>query len=311
MSVLFEEGQPVLTDGGIETRVMFETDVAMDPYVQVAGMVSDPEGRRVLDDIYASYVDAASGLELPVVIGTPTFRASSNFASRAGMGAEAVVALNTDAVAMQRELRSRAGSDSVLVAGVIGPSGDAYEPADALAPADARAYHSEQAGALAAAGVDFLFAATFPAVGEALGAAQAMAQTGIPHVVSFVLEAGGDVLDRTPLDVAIARLEAEALPQPVHYSLSCVHPRVAARGLEKLERSAPQLLARLREVKANASSLTPDELVRLDHPAGDEPEPFADAMWSLHERFGVRVLGGCCGTDHRHMRALAGRLCGL
>jgi homocysteine S-methyltransferase len=54
--------------------------------------------------------------------------------------------------------------------------------------------------------------------------------------------------------------------------------------------------------------LSPEELVRLDHPEGDDPDLFAAEMWSLHEDFGLRILGGCCGTDDRHIRALAARM---
>ena len=162
---------PILTDGGVETRIMFETDIALDPHVGVAALVRDPIGGPVLRGIYEGYVEAAKLHSLPVVIGTPTFRASPNFTRQARLGGdEAVRRLNTDAAAMHRDIRERSGYEPVFVAGVIGPSGDAYTPEDALPAGEAREYHRVQAEALAGAGVDFLYAPTFPSVEEALGA---------------------------------------------------------------------------------------------------------------------------------------------
>ena len=289
-------GSPILTDGGIEVRVMFETDFEMDPDVQVAAMVEDPVGGPILRGIYESYVRAAGGL--PVVIGTPTFRASRNFAERAGRD---VRRLNEAAAAQQRAIAD-AAEGPVFVAGVIGPAHDAYTPGEALSVDEAASYHAEQASLLA--GVDFLFAPTFPAVDEAVGVSRAMAATGLPYVPSFVLGSDGRVLDGTPLAEAIARVDAEASPPPTHVSLSCIHPSVAGRALAGVDPG------RVLELKANGSRLPTEDLVKLDHPEGDPPAEFAAEMWDLHQRFGLRIIGGCCGTDDRHMAALAERIRG-
>ncbi len=299
----------ILTDGGIETRVMFETDISLPPHVQVAALVTDPTGGPILRRIYGSYVDAARWFGLPVIIGTPTFRASLNFVRQAGLGdADVVRRLNSDAVAMHREIRDDSNYGPVYIAGVIGPSGDAYLPEESLPAQQARQYHGLQAGALARSGVDFLYAPTFPAVEEALGAAIAMGDTGLPYVVSFVLERDGRVLDGTPLHEAIERIDVATSPAPLFYSISCVHPSIAATALRDEAVFSDLVARRLNEFKANASPLSPEELVKLDHPEGDDPERFATEMWEIHEDFGLRVLGGCCGTDDRHMRALAVRM---
>lgn len=303
-------GTQMLTDGGIETRIMFETDVPLPEHVQVAALVTDPTGGPVLRDIYESYVAAARPFGLPVIIGTPTFRASPSFVSRAGLGGdEAVRRLNADAAKMHREIQARS-EHPVFVAGVIGPGGDAYLPEEALPAEEAAEYHAVQAGALADAGVDFLYAPTFPSVEEALGAAMAMGATGLPYVVSFVLGEDGRVLDGTPLHAAIERIDAAASPAPLFYSISCVHPSIAARALRDEGVFSDLVASRLVEFKANASALGTQELVRLDHPEGDDPERFADGMWEIHEEFGLRILGGCCGTDDRHIRALGARMAG-
>lgn len=301
-----KDGASILTDGGIETRVMFETDVPLPPHVQVAGLVKDPVGGPALRQIYESYIDAARSFGLPLIIGTPTFRAGLNFVRLAGIGGpEAVRRLNADAAAMHRQIRAQSNHRPIYIAGVIGPSGDAYRPEEALPTGEARKYHALQVAALAQSGVDFLYAPTFPAVEEALGAAMAMGATGLPYVVSFVLERDGRVLDGTSLHDAIEHIDAAASPAPLFYSISCVHPSVVATTLRNEAVFSDLVARRLNEFKANASPLSTEELVRLDHPEGDAPDLFAAEMWSLHGDFGLRVIGGCCGTDDRHIRALA------
>ncbi len=299
-------GLPVLTDGAIETRIMFETMMPMDPHVQVAGLLGDPAGESALRAVYDGYVDAARSVGLPVVIGTPTFRASARYTERSGLGGLAAVKrLNHAAVDFHRSLRPDIDGPPVWIAGVIGPAGDAYLVDEAPTAGQAAEYHRAQVEALAEAGADFLFAATFPAVGEAIGAATAMAATGLPFVVSFVLDESGRVLDGTPLGQAIQ--EVDSGTAPTFFSLSCVHPTVAARALESCA-SRPDIAARIKEVKANGSVLSPAELVALDHPEADPPDDFARLMNDLRERYAIPVVGGCCGTTDAHMRALAGLL---
>ncbi|MCV7343132.1 homocysteine S-methyltransferase family protein [Mycolicibacterium rhodesiae] len=296
-------GTAVLTDGAIETRVMFETPIAMDPDVQVAGLLGDRRGEAALAEIYRSYLDAAASTGVPLVIGTPTFRASLHYTRRAGLGdIEAVQGLNSAAVAFHRLLLDGHSGPPVWVAGVLGPAGDAYRPAEAPPESAAFDYHRPQIDTLAEAGVDLIFAATFPAVGEAVGAARAMARTGLPFVVSWVLGADTLLLDGTPLAEAIRQVDDAAAP--TYFSLSCIHPTVAARALG----DGGDAVDRINEVKANGSTLSPAELVALDHAESDPPAEFAAAMNGLRRDYGIAVVGGCCGTTDEHMRALGALL---
>ena len=296
-------GAPILTDGGIETEIMFGTDYPMDPDLQVGAMVLDAEGLPLIRAVYERYVADAERAAVPIVIGTPTFRASANFAAAAGRAGD-VAAINAAAAAMHMQLAGTASTE-VYVAGVLGPARDAYTPEQALDAGAAHAYHAEQAALLAQAGVDFLFAATFPAIEEAIGAGRAMAATGLPAVVSLILGPDGNVLDGTPLARAVERLGAEVEPALAYVSLSCIHTSLAAEALAALPAADR---ARIRELKANGSPLPTGELVRLGHLESDPPELFAERIWDLHERFGLQLIGGCCGTGTEHIAALARRL---
>jgi S-methylmethionine-dependent homocysteine/selenocysteine methylase len=287
---------PVLTDGAIETCLTFELGLELDADLQAAALV----GTEALRDLYSGYVTAGREHRLPVVIGTPTFRAGARYAAAAGRD---VAEVNAAAVEHHRALRVAAGDGPpILVAGVLGPHGDAYTPADGLDAGHAEHYHALQAGALARAGADFLFAPTFPAVPEALGCVRAMTATGLPAVISWVLDGDGRVLDGTPLAEAIAVVDAQSRVPPLYHSLSCIHPSVADRALRTVRPG------RVRQCKANASALAPAQLVALDRVDSEEPDVFARAMHGLHRDHGLCVLGGCCGTDVRHMHALGGLL---
>lgn len=293
------EAPVILTDGGIETRIMFEAGIALDRPCGAAALLDDARGRTVLEGIYASYLDAAA--DLPIVIGTPTFRAQADRLAASGRSeADAVTLVNADAVAMHRALRAaRPGAaDRIFIAGVIGPKGDAFIAAEAPDAATAETYHRPQIAALAAAGADFLFAPTLPAQDEAIGVARAMAGTGLPYVLSFGLAPSGRLMDGHDLGEAIAAIDAATAEPPLYYLVNCIHASAAARALHH-----PRLFG----VKANGSRLTPEELVALDRLDSEPPEVFALALRDLHAR-GARVLGGCCGTDQRHIAALAGLL---
>lgn len=297
-------GRLFLTDGGIETRFMFGAfrGVELDPLLGAVPLLDDPNGRDALRSVYAGYLDAIRPSSAAAIIGTPTFRTSSRWVRDAGRDDAEVERLNRAAVDAHRELRTEAGDEDVYIAGVIGPAGDAYTPADALTTHDAERYHTRQASALAEAGVDFLFAPTFPAVEEAMGASNAMAATGLPYVISYVLGRDGRVLDGTTLEDAIAAIDSGTTRAPLHHSLSCIHPAVATEAVAGL---GPVALRRLLECKCNGSALPTSELVQLDHVESDPPAEFAAEMWRLRADFGLQILGGCCGTDDRHIAALA------
>jgi homocysteine S-methyltransferase len=123
-----------------------------------------------------------------------------------------------------------------------------------------------------------------------------------------VIRGDGSLLDGTPLAEVIEQIDGSAMPRPVYYAVNCVHPSVlrgALRGDERLRRLAG---GRLLGFKANASRRPPEQLEGLDHLEAESPERLADEIVSLRDEFGLKILGGCCGTDDRHIAALADRL---
>lgn len=303
----------LLTDGSTGTCLKHETSVRLDPVIGPTGLVDDDRGRGALEALSLRYLDVGRRHGLPMQVGTPTFRASPERLRRAGYSDPGEVRrINGDSFRVLARLREGLDDygEKVFIAGVIGPKGDCYKPEEAPGTGDAAVYHTEQAEVLAEAGVDLLVATTFPAAPEAIGVARAMAGTGLPYVVSVVIRCDGSLLDGTPLAEVIEQIDGSVMPRPAYHAVNCVHPSVLQKALQSDERLRRLAGVRLLGFKANASRRPPKELENLDHLEAESPERLADEVVALRDAFGLKVLGGCCGTDDRHIAALARRLKG-
>jgi homocysteine S-methyltransferase len=222
--------------------------------------------------------------------------------------------VNADAVRFLSTIRRSYGdfAERVLIGGLMGCAGDAYRPDEALPENRAAELHLPQARALSEGGADFLMAATLPAADEAAGIAAAMSGCDVPCVPSFIIRPTGTLLDGTPLGEAVSRIDDATVPTPLGYMVNCTHPAVYTEAVDRELCRSPELARRLLGLQANASALSPEELDglhRLDEAGA--PEAFAEAMLGVRRRFGVKILGGCCGTDGRHIRCIAERIARL
>ena len=302
------QGQPIiLTEGALIERLRRDPDVSLDPHVLHAGLIYDERGREALRGLYRQYLDAGLAADLPMIVCAPTWRANPVRLRQAGLADRNV---NRDGARFVAAIRDEYGAYArrVFLGGLLGCMGDAYKPEEGLSADEAARFHGAQAKALAMAGVDFLFAATLPNAGEALGMAHAMAACGIPYVVSFVLQHDGRLLDGIPLHQAVATIDEAASPRPLFYMANCVHPRVFETALASEISRARSVHERVIGLQANTSLRSPVELDgRGEVDPGEGPEALANAMLRLRRRFGTKVLGGCCGTDDRHIAWIARR----
>ena len=191
----------MLTDGGIETRLIYVFHRPLPDFASFLPLF-DPDGRLALAAIYRSYMAVAADYDLPMQIGTPTWRAHPEGLTRQGFAAAGDLArINREAVAFLKDMRRDLGLlDKVFIAGVVGPRRDGYDPKGAPDAATAEAYHTPQVRVLAGLGVDLLYAPTFASTEELLGVARACAATGLPYALAPVIEADGRLPDGTPLD---------------------------------------------------------------------------------------------------------------
>ncbi len=297
------QSKAILTEGAVIERLRRDSRVQLDPWIEHAGFVNDPAALAVLEEIEREYIAIGCSADIPMIVFTPTWHASPDRLKKAGQSGKYI---NARCSRFLIDLVNSYGdySEKILVGGLIGCRGDAYRPEEALGLAEARDYHRMQIDELSRSEVDFLCAATLPAISEAEGIAMAMAETDLPYAISFVIRGNGTMLDGTPLHEAVAAIRTTASRPPAFFMVNCVHPAVMRSAMM----SEPEVAEHVIGLQANTSPRSPDELEGLEHLETEDPIALADAMMGLRDSFGLRVLGGCCGTDDRHIRALAERI---
>jgi S-methylmethionine-dependent homocysteine/selenocysteine methylase len=297
-----------LTDGGLETTLIFHDGIDL-PLFAAFPLLDSDEGRAALRGYFAPYLELAAERGTGFVLDTPTWRANADWGLQLGYDRDALARVNRDAVAFAREQRAAAGGapDPIVVNGVIGPRGDGYVAGEMMTAEAAAAYHALQADAFAAAGADMLTAVTMTHVGEATGVARAAASAGLPCAIAFTVETDGRLPSGQPLGEAIAAVEAATGSGPAYYMVNCAHPSHFAHVLAGLG----DVAARIGGLRVNASSKSHaelDEATELDE--GDPAALHGEHAELLAHLPRVTVIGGCCGTDARHVASAAGAYAG-
>jgi len=299
-----DQSDIILSEGAVIERLRRETEWELDPHVVNAAFIYDQEKRSVLASIYRQYLEVGSASGLPLLLSTPTWRASRERIKIAGHEEKDV---NQDNYRFLDDLRREYGvyADKVAICGLMSCRGDAYNPAERLSMEEARVFHSWQAQKLAETGVDFLLASTLPALSEAMGLALAQAATGKPYIISFVFRPQGTLLDGTPLKEAVATIDAKVNPKPLAYMCNCTHASIFRSAMAHEAHVSSLVRERVVGLLANTAALEPEELDSSKDLVTEDPEIFGRDVASLHTEFGLKILGGCCGTDQRHIRSLA------
>ncbi|MBP6489733.1 MAG: homocysteine S-methyltransferase family protein [Ilumatobacteraceae bacterium] len=292
----------VVTDAGLETWLVFDHDVDL-PAFAAYPLVAEAVGRALLLEYYGYYADIAQSIAAAVVLEAPTWRANPDWAATLGHDRVQLAEFIAASVAVVDEVRgSWAGHQPFLIGGTVGPRGDGYRIESTMDPDTAADYHSFQIECMAAAGVDVVTALTMGYIEEAVGIARSAQVAGLPVIVSFTVETDGRLPSGMSLADAIAATDAATSGYPTHYMINCAHPTHFGHVLD----GTAAWTARIGGLRANASQLSHaelDEMVELD--AGD-PNDLAARYVELRSLLpGLHVVGGCCGTDHRHVAAIA------
>ncbi len=290
----------ILSEAAICERLKGVGGIELHPTLFNAPLVYDQASSDVLAGIYHQYIDIAREYQVPILIAAPTWRLDAERVAAADVPST----INRDAVEFINRVKEESGYGQVYVAGLMAPKNDCYQPGEALSVEQAERFHSAQAHELGTTDLDCLIAQTMPSVAEAEGMARAMIASGLPAVVSFCINRQGQVLDGTPLGAAIDRLDTELDGALLGYFVNCSHP-----SFVHAESMSPRPLSRLIGICANASSRDHCELEQLEETVEDNLAEWTDAMVQLNQAYGVQVLGGCCGTDDRYLRAICERVC--
>ncbi len=296
-TLALREHSIILSECAVSERLRRLPDIELHPTLFNTPLIYQEIGRQRLEEIYLSYIEVARSAQLPLLLCAPTWRVDKARIDEAGMA----FTINEDAVEFMTGLRKRyAGADSPIITGaLLAPRNDCYSAGAALdRPASAEA-HGWQIERLAATEAEVIIAQTMPSVGEALGMADRLCRTDKPYVISFVIDKAATVLDGTPLAEAVNIIDQEAAQPPSGYMVNCVYPTFI-----RAEQQPPSLFTRLIGIQANASS---KDHAELDGAAELQQDPLSDwttEMVRLNREFGMKILGGCCGTDDTYLRSL-------
>jgi S-methylmethionine-dependent homocysteine/selenocysteine methylase len=292
-----------LTDSGVETVLIFLKGHEVPDFAAFV-LLGQPDGEASLREYFASHARLAAAAGAGLVLESPTWRASSDWGDRLGYDTDRLAAANRDAIGMLTGLRDAAlpGTPPIVVSGCLGPRGDAYNPALLMTADQARAYHAPQIEALRDAGADLVSALTLGYIDEAVGITLAAVDAGVPVVISFTVETDGRLPSGTSLREAVEAVDATTGNAPAYYMVNCAHP---THFQDALEPGAPWT-ERIRGVRANASTRSHAELDEAEDLDAGDPVALGAEYAALRRRFPhLTVLGGCCGTDQRHIAAIA------
>ena len=302
------DGGWFLTDGGIETVLIYQDGVQLPEFAAFV-LMETVDGRDVLRRYYRRYLDlAVAALGAGFVLETPTWRAGIDWGAKLGFDAEAKRRINVDAVALMDGLRTEYVSriaGPIVISGCVGPRGDGYAAGAPMEPEDARRAHQLQVDALAGAGVNQITAVTMTSSAEAMGVARAAARAGRSSAISFTVETDGKLPSGEALNEAIQAVDADAAASghevPAYYMINCAHPT----HFESVVSEAGAWRERIQGLRANASTLSHAELDVMTQLDSGNPHDLADRYRRLRGTMSrLNVLGGCCGTDHRHVAAI-------
>ena len=293
---------PFLTDGGLETTLVFHEKLDL-PCFAAFPLLKDAAGRQLLRQYYRTYAQLAVRFGVGFVLESTGWRGNPDWAGKLGYSSRELDEANRDGIRLMHEILAEfeTPESPMVISGAVGPRGDGYKIGATMTPEQAARYHRQQIRVYQEAGADLVSAFTMTYVEEALGIVNAAANVDIPVVISFTLETDGRLPSGQTLREAIESVDTRATRAPAYYMINCAHP---THFMAELPADAPWL-ARIGGIRANASCRSHAELD--DSPDLDAGDP-AELGRQYHQLRKIlprlNVLGGCCGTDHRHLKAI-------
>ncbi|MBF9035886.1 homocysteine S-methyltransferase [Rhodobacterales bacterium HKCCE2091] len=296
------DGTQFLTDSGLETTLIFLEGIDLPSFASYP-LLDSAEGRQTLRTYFERHLAIAADHGLGFILESPTWRASRDWGRDLGHAPSDLARLNRRAIELLAEVRREASAVSpIVISGNVGPRGDGYQPDTAMSADEAEAFHAEQVGWFVETEADMVSAFTISTVNEGVGFVRAATEAGMPAVLSYTTETDGRLPDGTPLGEALERTDMLTGGAAAYYMVNCAHPDHFRAALE----SDAGWLNRIWGVRANASRLSHAELDEAEELDPGNPAELGQDYARLKRMLpNLRVYGGCCGTDHRHIEAMA------
>lgn len=291
-----------ITDGGLETDFVFNRQVVLPEFASY-DLLRTEEGYAALFDYFTVYAKLAQQYELGLILETPTWRASQDWGEKIGDSLETLHQLNQRAVTLLEHIRDCFETDNspIVISGCIGPRGDGYNPQFFMSADEAHHYHAQQIASFAKSNVDMVAALTLNYIDEAIGVTLAAKEFELPVCISFTVETDGRLPTGETLEHAIKLVDQATNHYPAYFMINCAHPSHFRTSLDN-----ETCKTRLKGLRANASSCSHAELDESDALDDGNPHELGKQFADIRSQFPqITVIGGCCGTDHRHIEQIA------
>ncbi len=291
-----------LTDGGMETTLIFLQGVELPEFAAIT-LMDNAEGVQIAMEYYQSYLEMTQRYQRGFILESVTWRGSYDWAKPLGYSAQKLEELNRIAIRMLHDLRAQyeTSETPIVISGCIGPRGDGYDASNTITANAAQQYHAEQIRIFREEEADLVTAMTINSADEAIGITRAAQAENMPVVISFTLETDGRLPSGQTLVDAIKQVDATTGQGPAYFMINCAHP---SHFIETLRNHHPAL-DRIRGIRANASCKSHAELDEATELDSGDPYELGQFYLDLKQHLPqLTVIGGCCGTDHRHVKAM-------
>lgn len=293
-------GDLFLTYTGMETDLLFTQGVDLPGFASYP-LLETLSGRAHLERYYTDLIDVGRAAGTGVILEAPTWVANRDRGAEIGYSPGAVISRNAQAVEFISQIRTKCGDLPTLLSANIGPRADAYAPDHQMDATQAQAYHAEQIDVLAQTSADMISGYTIAYPQEAIGMVRAAQQVQMPIMIAFTVEQDGCLPTGTPLGDAIQTVDAATDHYASYFMINCAHPDHFASCLS----DAPWM-SRLRGLVANASRCSHAELDNATTMDDGDPLELGQQLAAIHLKYpNISILGGCCGTDMRHITSIA------
>ncbi len=296
-----------ITDGGLETVLLFQQGWELPDFAAFT-LLDRPLGTEALHSYFSTYGELAKTYGMGIVLESPTWRASSDWGKRQDYDAPALAEVNRRAISLLEDIRDTytTSRSPIVISGCLGPRGDGYSPDTRMTATAAQQYHQDQVNTFRDTDADLVSAVTMTYPEEAIGIARAAQNAQMPVVISFTVETDGHLPTGMSLKDAIRMVDAATNSAPAYYMINCAHPIHFDRAI--LNQGA--WVERIRGIRANASMMSHAELDESETLDEGNPQELGERFYHLKQQLPhLSVLGGCCGTDHRHIEAIC-QACG-
>ncbi len=296
----------ILTDGGLETTLIFHYGIDLNHFAAFE-LLKNEDGKQALKSYYNPYLDVAKKYNSTFLLDTPTWRANQDWADKLGISKNELRYLNIESVNFIKQLVKAHSikNNSVIINGVIGPRGDGYIAENCMTAKEAVNYHSSQIGAFSHSNVDMITAVTMNYIDEALGIALAAKHFGLHVAISFTVETNGKLPNGENLKDSIEKIDTLTQNYVSHYMINCAHPEHFNHVLKK----DGNWKNRIKGIRANASTKSHAELDECEILDVGDKHLLATNYMKLKELLpNLKIIGGCCGTDHSHIEYIYSQL---